>query len=191
VLDELRRLRQPSGKPAPTQADPPGSPTDVSAMAVARALLSGQFRQAEPDIALTTAPGEPAPARAADTSATIYLPGQSGASRLSESGGQYWQSVARVGVQVAEALAYAASQGVLHRDIKPSNLLLDETGNVWVTDFGLAKADSDGDNLTHTGDIVGTLRYLAPERFNGQGDLRSDVYSLALTLYELLTLRTA
>jgi WD40 repeat protein len=93
-------------------------------------------------------------------------------------------------MQVADALAHAAGQGVLHRDIKPSNLLLDETGNVWVTDFGLAKADDDG-NLTHTGDIVGTLRYMAPERFNGQGDLRSDVYSLGLTLYELLTLQTA
>ena len=119
------------------------------------------------------------------------MPGQSEASTLSESGSQYWQSVARVGMQVADALAHAASQGVLHRDIKPSNLLLDDTGNVWVTDFGLAKADSDGDNLTHTGDIVGTLRYMAPERFNGQGDLRSDVYSLGLTLYELLALRPA
>src|SRR5262249_21732760 len=67
----------------------------------------------------------------------------------------------------------------LHRDIKPSNLLLDDTGNVWVTDFGLAKAQSDTDNLTHTGDIVGTLRYLAPERFRGQGDVRSDIYRLA------------
>src|SRR5262249_21125255 len=82
-------------------------------------------------------------------------------------------------------------QGVLHRDIKPSNLLLDETGNVWVTDFGLAKAASDSDDLTHTGDVVGTLRYMAPERFNGPGDVRSDVYALGLTLYELLTLRPA
>src|SRR5206468_3427793 len=109
----------------------------------------------------------------------------------SDSGSQYWQSVAEVGMQVADALAHAASQGILHRDIKPSNLLLDDTGNVSVTDFGLAKAASDSDDLTHTGDIVGTLRYMAPERFNGQGDLRSDVYSLGLTLYELLTLRPA
>src|SRR5207244_7149423 len=108
-----------------------------------------------------------------------------------QSGNQYGLSVSRVGMQVPDALAHAASQGVLHRDIKPSNLLLDDTGNVWVTDFGLAKADNDGDNLTHTGDIVGTLRYMAPERFNGQGDLRSDVYSLGLTLYELLALRPA
>src|SRR5262249_7796924 len=132
-----------------------------------------------------------APVRAADTSATIRLPGQSEASALSESGSQYWQSVGRIGVQVADALAYAAGQGVLHRDIKPSNLLLDDTGNVWVTDFGLAKADTDGANLTPTGDVIGTLRYMAPERFNGQGDVRSDVYGLGLTLYELLALRPA
>ena len=81
-------------------------------------------------------------------------------------------------------------QGILHRDIKPSNLLLDLHGNVWVADFGLAKAD-DSEDLTHTGDIVGTLRYMAPERFGGQSDARSDVYSLGLTLYELLALRPA
>ncbi|MCA9067663.1 MAG: protein kinase, partial [Planctomycetaceae bacterium] len=79
--------------------------------------------------------------------------------------------------------------GVLHRDIKPSNLILDTTGTVWVTDFGLAKHEDD--SLTHTGDIVGTLRYMAPERFAGQADRRSDVYSLGLTLYELCTLRHA
>src|SRR5262249_7219444 len=107
------------------------------------------------------------------------------------SGNQYSQSVARVGVQVADALAHAAGQGVLHRDIKPSNLLLDDTGNVWVTDFGLAKAASDSDDLTHTGDVVRTLRYMAPERFSGLGDVRSDVYSLGLTLYEMLALRPA
>jgi WD40 repeat protein/serine/threonine protein kinase len=204
VLDELRRLRQPRGKPAPTRADAPGGPTyamrDVSAVAVARGLLSGVFRPPESAADLTTAPGEPSadatlgastPVRAAGTSATIHLPGQADGSTLSESGNRYWQSVARVGMQVADALAHASSQGVLHRDIKPSNLLLDDNGNVWVTDFGLAKAATDGDDLTHTGDVVGTLRYMAPERFSGQGDLRSDVYSLGLTLYELLTLRAA
>jgi tetratricopeptide (TPR) repeat protein len=109
---------------------------------------------------------------------------------MSESGGRYWQSVARVGMQVADALAHAAGQGVLHRDIKPSNLLLDETGNVWVTDFGLAKSE-DSYDLTHSGDVVGTLRYMAPERFSGQSDVRSDIYSLGLTLYEMLALRPA
>jgi WD40 repeat protein/serine/threonine protein kinase len=204
VLDELRRLRQPAGKPAPTRDCAAGRPTDgsrdVSAVDVARGLLTGDYRPPNPSSAVMTAPGgpaapaeveAPASARAADTSAAIHLPGQTEGSTLSQSGSQYWQSVARVGVQVADALAHAAGQGVLHRDIKPSNLLLDDTGNVWVTDFGLAKADSDGDNLTHTGDIIGTLRYLAPERFSGQGDVRSDVYSLGLTLYELLALRPA
>jgi WD40 repeat protein/serine/threonine protein kinase len=204
VLDELKRLRRPHDKRTPTLDDVPGRPThgtvDLSAVAVARRLLSGEFRQTELAGDLGVGPAEPAAGvdleasssvRGADTSGTIHLPGQTEGSTLSESGSQYWQSVARIGVQVADALVHAASQGVLHRDIKPSNLLLDETGNVWVTDFGLAKADTDGDNLTHTGDVVGTFRYMAPERFNGQGDLRSDVYSLGLTLYELLTLRPA
>jgi hypothetical protein len=102
----------------------------------------------------------------------------------------YAQNVAHVGVQVADALEYAAGQGVLHRDIKPSNLLLDVWGAVWLTDFGLAKA-SGTDNLTGTGDLLGTLRYMAPERFRGRTDVRSDVYSLGLTLYEMLVLRPA
>jgi serine/threonine-protein kinase len=112
-------------------------------------------------------------------------------STLTESGRHYWLSVARIGIQVAEALDYAHAQGILHRDIKPSNLLLDTKGTIWVTDFGLAKASTEGDNLTHTGDIVGTLRYMAPERFNGVSDTRGDIYSLGLTLYEMVTERPA
>ncbi len=98
--------------------------------------------------------------------------------------------MSRIGIQVAEALAHAHAQGILHRDIKPSNLLLDREGNVWVTDFGLAKATG-GEDLTHTGDIIGTVRYMAPERFQGAGDARADLYALGLTLYELLALRPA
>jgi serine/threonine protein kinase/tetratricopeptide (TPR) repeat protein len=101
----------------------------------------------------------------------------------------YYASVARIGLQVAGALAHAHGQNVLHRDIKPANLLLDLQGTVWVTDFGLAKEE--GQDLTRTGDVVGTLRYMAPERFTGRADARSDVYSLGLTLYELLCLRPA
>jgi serine/threonine protein kinase len=103
---------------------------------------------------------------------------------------QYCRSVARIGIQVADALAYAHREGLLHRDVKPSNLLLDSSGRIWVTDFGLAKADS-GEALTQTGDLVGTLRYSAPERLAGHSDIRSDIFSLGLTLYELLTLRPA
>lgn len=102
----------------------------------------------------------------------------------------YWQNVARIGVQVAKALNYAHRQGTLHRDIKPANLLIDEDGTVWVADFGLAKA-MEHDNVSRTGDIVGTLRYMAPEQFQGSVDGRSDIYSLGLTLYELLTLKPA
>jgi WD40 repeat protein len=95
-----------------------------------------------------------------------------------------------MGAQVAEALAHAHGQGILHRDVKPSNLLLDAHGTVWVTDFGLAKA-SDSSDLTGTGEVVGTLRYIPPERFGGASDACGDVYSLGLTLYEMLTLRPA
>ena len=91
---------------------------------------------------------------------------------------------------MAQALEYAHQQGTLHRDIKPSNILLDVHGVAWVTDFGLAKAVEDED-LTRTGDLVGTIRYMAPERFRGRCDGRSDEYSLGLTLYELLALRPA
>jgi WD40 repeat protein/serine/threonine protein kinase len=206
VLEEMRRLRQARGKQAPTQGELPGRPTnvtqDISAVDVARGLLTGEFRHSEENDEGGRMKDEGRQRGGADSSfilhpsslsssAIIHLPGQSEGSTLSESGNQYWQSVAHVGVQVADALAHAASQGVLHRDIKPSNLLLDDTGNVWVTDFGLAKAQSDSDDLTRTGDVVGTLRYMAPERFSGQGDLRSDVYSLGLTLYEMLVLRPA
>src|SRR5439155_13273700 len=101
----------------------------------------------------------------------------------------YFRTLARIGPQVADAMAYAHQQGILHRDIKPANLLLDAQGNVWVTDFGLAKAFEGEDGLTNTGDIVGTLRFMAPERFDGRSEPRSDVYALGVTLYELLTLR--
>ncbi len=109
---------------------------------------------------------------------------------LFSSEAQYFRSVARIGMQAAEALGYAHLHGVLHRDIKPANLLLDMGGTIWVTDFGLAKAEG-SDELTNPGDIVGTLRYMAPERFRGESDARSDVYSLGLTLYEMLTFAPA
>ena len=89
------------------------------------------------------------------------------------SGASYWRTVAEIGIQVGKALTYAHDQGVIHRDIKPANLIMDRQGTVWVTDFGLAKSD-DQEDLTRSGDVVGTIRYIAPEQFDGQGDARSD-----------------
>ncbi|HVT29442.1 MAG TPA: protein kinase [Lacipirellulaceae bacterium] len=105
------------------------------------------------------------------------------------SGREFYRTIARIGLQVSQALSYAHSEGVLHRDIKPSNLLLDAKGDAWITDFGLAKVEG-SDGLTETGDFLGTLRYMAPERLEGVLDRRSDIYSLGATLYELLTLHT-
>ncbi len=125
------------------------------------------------------------------SSSSVVLPGRGRYGSNSKSRKPtYWQSVATIGIQVADALEYAHKQGVQHRDIKPSNLLLDTQETVWVTDFGLAKAE-DQPNLTHTGDILGTLRYMPPEAFEGKTDARSDVYSLGLTLYEMLAFRPA
>ncbi len=102
---------------------------------------------------------------------------------------EFMRTVAQLGCDVAGALQYAHEQGIVHRDIKPGNLMLDgET--VWVTDFGIAKL-TDETSQTKTGILLGTLRYMAPEQFNGQADARSDIYSLGLTLFELLTLHPA
>jgi serine/threonine-protein kinase len=187
VLDELRRLRHGRQALAP---DSGNAGRAASAADVANSLVTGRFAG--------TGSGEPAAAAADqaqgkenDSSGTASLPGQRAGTAASDSGWPYWRSVARVGIQVAQALAYASSQGILHRDIKPSNLLLDTGGIVWVTDFGLAKAETDHDDVTHTGDIVGTLRYMAPERFQGKADVRSDLYALGLTVYEMLALRPA
>lgn len=104
-----------------------------------------------------------------------------------------YRTAVRLGIDAAEALHAAHEYGVIHRDVKPSNLLLDSEGKVWVTDFGLARFQSNA-SLTKTGDLVGTMRYMSPEQAAGRAavvDQRTDVYSLGATLYELVTLRHA
>jgi eukaryotic-like serine/threonine-protein kinase len=215
VLAELRRLRNSApvrgrsaaGHPADRPggdgaADLPRGPVHLDAAAVARSLASGTFRagnghdeegSATDDGSAATAVFPPPVVsddrRRAD-SQSLVLPGSTEISSHSEPNRPYFEAVAKIGVQVAEALEYAHRQGVLHRDIKPSNLLLDTQANVWVADFGLAKMTETGD-LTRSGQLVGTTRYMAPERFQGLCDARSDVYSLGLTLYELAALRPA
>ena len=201
VLHELKKLRDARELKA-TSSAPRERPEKGRAAAadIAQSLVTGRFglgtgRVAIPPEGTATEAWSGAPpcdpATAASSESSVVGSGSTSAvSTLSETDRRFAQTVARIGVQVAEALAHAHAQGILHRDIKPSNLLLDREGNVWVTDFGLAKAVGSED-LTHTGDIVGTLRYMAPERFQGTGDARADLYALGLTLFELLALRPA
>jgi WD40 repeat protein/serine/threonine protein kinase/Flp pilus assembly protein TadD len=172
---------------------------------MAQSLLTGRFELTDPGVSSARAATEaivdrgdadsataddPATKGARSSTASAVLPGGKALSIIESSGRLlFYRGVARIGQQAAQALGYAHARGIVHRDIKPSNLLLDGTGVVWITDFGLAKAGNDG--LTRTGDILGTLRYMAPERFRGEGDARADVYALGLTLYEMLTLRPA
>jgi serine/threonine protein kinase/WD40 repeat protein len=103
----------------------------------------------------------------------------------------FFHTLARLGIQAAEALEHAHRLGVVHRDIKPANLLLDSRGDLWITDFGLAHCRSNA-GLTMSGELLGTLRYMSPEQALAQRGLidhRTDIYALGVTLYELLTLQ--
>jgi eukaryotic-like serine/threonine-protein kinase len=195
VLAEVRRLRRGAPQP-PTGGD---GPAVSLATGVAQGLLTGQFRgPGSPlDLASTvdstvlpSEDGSVGPAAAAQAGAESDGRADSPSSILGPTEAHYYRSVARLGAQVAEALGHAHAHGILHRDIKPANILMDTQGTAWVTDFGLAKAEG-SDELTNPGDIVGTLRYMAPERFRGRSDPRSDVYALGVTLYEMLTTEPA
>lgn len=193
VIEEVRRLQgQPPVDESIADDRAPATPgiKAISATEVARSLLQSEFGEAD---ASEAAPEIVCPELHQGRPRHWLVAGIAGSTELSldtDSTRAYCRSIARIGLQVAEALAYAHEQGTLHRDIKPSNLLLDGHGIVWVSDFGLAKSTDDVD-LTRTGDLVGTVRYMAPERFQGKCDPRADVYSLGLTLYELLAYRPA
>ncbi len=198
VLEELRKLRDAKAGKTEAHARTHRTHKQRPAADIAMSLATGRFAAgagngdaAQGTATLPWSATDPPPGLpAASESAQSSISGSSTVSSLTGSNRNFALSVARIGLQVAEALAYAHGQGILHRDIKPSNLLLDRDGTVWVADFGLAKAVG-SDDLTHTGDIVGTVRYMAPERFRGEGDARADIYALGLTLYELLTLKPA
>jgi serine/threonine protein kinase len=139
----------------------------------------------EPPDPQRTGPCLPSSAAGKDTSAMAAL-----ATEGSNSSPEFFDTVARLGLEAAEGLAHAHGIGVLHRDIKPANLLVDGRGSLWITDFGLALMRSDP-RLSVTGELVGTRRYMSPEQVLAKRvvvDERTDVYSLGATLYELLTL---
>ena len=179
VLRDVRNLRRQSNNVAVV-----AQPTIAAERSVARSLLDGSFvgcpQMLDSAIPAPVSSQAPAESRSSDR----------GISSIGRSDDEYFRSVTRIGLQAAEALGYAHKQGVLHRDVKPSNLLLDGQGTVWITDFGLAKAEGT-DELTQSGDIVGTIRFMAPERFDGQSLPQSDIYSLGATLYEMIALRPA
>jgi WD40 repeat protein/serine/threonine protein kinase len=183
VFRELQSLHAGSVPRGASEVVKPAEP-------LAQSLWTGAYEPA--DSARESADPEPALAAGSRDPAeliTAALPDRSELSSVASDYRRYCRNVARLGLQAAEALAYAHVRGIIHRDIKPANLLLDTTGLLWVSDFGLVKTQDPA--LTDTGDFVGTLRYMAPERFRGECDARADVYALGLTLYELLVLRPA
>jgi serine/threonine protein kinase/tetratricopeptide (TPR) repeat protein/WD40 repeat protein len=196
VIGEVRRLREFSAadlqdvKPATARTLPQvdGAPRSKAVTQAAKSLLTGRLEAATQSAEQPLAEPPSFPQPTSSSTSALGL-GRSNLSGTHAGQRPYFDSVARVGLQTALALAHAHARGILHRDVKPSNLLLDESGVVWVTDFGLAKTEDD--NLTRTGDMPGTLRYMAPERFHGQCDARADLYALGLTLYELLVLAPA
>jgi serine/threonine protein kinase/Flp pilus assembly protein TadD len=183
VIAELRQQAEQEG--AGPQHRPEASSAAAEAVStgawVPKALASAEA-DSRADDADTALPG------VADTAPKAGL-----ATERSTRSPAFFRTVARLGAEVAEALEHAHQLGVIHRDIKPGNLLVDWRGQVWITDFGLAHCQSQV-GLTMTGDLVGTLRYMSPEQALANRvavDHRTDIYSLGVTLYELLTLQPA
>ena len=119
-----------------------------------------------------------------------YLPGGNLKGLLKERGRLNWQEAARTLIPVARALEYAHSQGVIHRDVKPSNILITQSGEYMLTDFGVAKVleEEATVDLTGTAAAVGTPEYMAPEQASAKtADQRADIYALGIVFYEMLT----
>jgi tetratricopeptide (TPR) repeat protein len=162
----------------------------IDGRTLAQVIAAARVGPSDSDPLALTGPYTPSPAGAEPAADTVVPAAAGSPTQRSRTPPEHFRTAARLGVQAAEALEHAHQLGVVHRDVKPANLLVDATGTLWVTDFGLAQVQSDA-KLTLTGDLVGTLRYMSPEQALAKRvviDHRTDVYSLGATLYELLTL---